>query len=147
MGALKHIVLPLCIFAHLFAIGVFTFKGKEFMATMLDWPRNTPTLTPIERHLLGAGFTFHVVLALNDIVAITVENAHYRAMATILELTLYALDFADAMYENTFLGETDKLFTLVPLGSMTVVTLVGLVIHNMEPGVLTSDKNTKKKVK
>jgi hypothetical protein len=84
MGALKHIVLHLCTIAHLFAIGVI-FQGKEFMATMLDWPRDTVTLTPIEQHLLGAGFTFHVVLTVNDIAAIAVENAHYRAMATILE--------------------------------------------------------------
>ena len=143
MGALKHIVLPMCTFAHLFAIGVFTFQGKEYMATMLDWPRDTPVLTPIERHLLGAGFTFHVVLAVNDIAAIAVENAHYRAMATVLELILYALDLADAMYENTFLKT--QTFTLIPLASMTVVTLFGLVIHSIEPGVLTTDKNAKKK--
>jgi hypothetical protein len=145
MGALKHIVLPLCTIAHVFAIGVFLVKGKEFMATMLDWPRDTVNLTPIERHLLGAGFTFHVVLTVNDAVAILLENAHYRAMATVLELILYSLDLADAMYENTFLVEGTKLFTLVPLASMTVVTLIGLVIHSMEPGVLTKDKNSKKK--
>jgi hypothetical protein len=145
MGALKHIVLPLCTIAHLFAIGVFIFQGKEFMATMLDWPRDTVALTPIERHLLGAGFTFHVVLTVNDIAAIAVENAHYRAMATILEFLLYSLDLADAMYENTFLGDGAKLFTLVPLASMTVVTLVGLVIHSMEPGILTKDKKAKNK--
>ncbi len=145
MGALKHIVLPLCTFAHLFAIGVFLLEGKEFMATMLDWPRDTMALTPIERHLLGAGFTFHVVLAVNDIVAITTENAHYRGMATVLEFLLYLFDLADAMYENSLLGDGKKLFTLVPLASMSIVTAVGLIIHSMEPGVLTKDKNAKKK--
>ena len=145
MGALKHIVLPLCTFAHLFAIGVFVFSGKEFMTTMLDWPRDTETLTPIERHLLGAGFTFHIVLAVNDIVAIAVENAHYRSMAAILEFLLYFFDLADAMYENTFLGEERKSFTLVPLASMSIITAIGLIVHSMEPGVLTKDKNAKKK--
>ena len=147
MGALKHIVLPLCTIAHLFAIGVFVLEGKEFMATMLEWPRDTVTLTPIERHLLGAGFTFHVVLAVNNVAAITMENAHYRAMATVLEFLLYSLDLADAMYENTFLEGRSELFTLVPLASMTVVTAIGLLVHSMEPGVLTKDKNAKRKGK
>ncbi|KAL7501352.1 hypothetical protein ACHAWT_010760 [Skeletonema menzelii] len=144
MGALKHIVLPLCTIAHLFAIGVFTFGGKEYMADLLEWPRNTVKLTPIERHLLGAGFTFHVVLTMNNIAAIMVENSHYRAMATFLELVLYSLDLADAMYENTFLGEGGKLFTLVPLAIMTGVTVLGLLVHSQEPGLLTKDKNGKK---
>lgn len=143
MGALKHVVLPLCTIAHLFAIGVFLIEGKEFMANTLDWPRTTVALTPIERHLLGAGFTFHVVLSVNDIAAIAVENAHYRAMATFLEFLLYSLDLADAMYENSLLqtaGESVKLFTLIPLATMTVVTIFGLVVHSQEPGVFTKDK-------
>jgi hypothetical protein len=143
MGALKHIVLPLCTIAHLFAIGVFLVKGKEYMADLLEWPRETNELTPIERHLLGAGFTFHVVLTINNIAAIMVENAHYRAMATFLELVLYSLDLADAMYENKLLLG-DKLFTLVPLATMTFVAILGLVIHSQEPGLFTKDKNAKK---
>ena len=145
MGALKHIVLPLCTIAHIFAIGVFLFQGKEYMANLLEWPRMTDTLTPIERHLLGAGFTFHIVLTVNDIAAIIIENSHYRAMATLLELILYSLDLADAMYENTLLGEGMNLFTLVPLATMTGVTTLGLVLHSQEPGLLTKDKNAKKK--
>ena len=145
MGALKHIVLPLCTIAHLLAIGVFLFQGKEYMANLLEWPRMTDTLTPIERHLLGAGFTFHIVLTVNDIAAIIIENSHYRAMATLLELILYSLDLADAMYENTLLGEGMNLFTLVPLATMTGVTTLGLVLHSQEPGLLTKDKNAKKK--
>ena len=145
MGALKHIVLPLCTMAHLFAIGVFLFQGKEYMANLLEWPRMTDTLTPIERHLLGAGFTFHIVLTVNDIAAIIIENSHYRAMATLLELILYSLDLADAMYENTLLGEGMNLFTLVPLATMTGVTTLGLALHSQEPGLLTKDKNAKKK--
>ena len=145
MGALKHIVLPLCTIAHLFAIGVFLFQGKEYMANLLEWPRMTDTLTPIERHLLGAGFTFHIVLTVNDIAAIIIENSHYRAMATLLELILYSLDLADAMYENTLLGEGMNLFTLVPLATMTGVTTLGLALHSQEPGLLTKDKNAKKK--
>uniref|UniRef100_A0A7S0AGL7 Uncharacterized protein n=1 Tax=Minutocellus polymorphus TaxID=265543 RepID=A0A7S0AGL7_9STRA len=143
MGALKHVVLPLCTIAHLFAIGVFLVNGKEYMADLLEWPRKTIELTPIERHLLGAGFTFHVVLTINNIAAIIVENAHYRAMATFLELVLYSLDLADAMYENKLLSG-DKLFTLVPLTTMTVVAILGLVIHSQEPGFFTKDKNAKK---
>ena len=75
-----------------------------------------------------------------------VENAHYRAMATLLELVLYSLDLADAMYENTFLDEEggEKLFTLVPLAVMTGVTLLGLLVHSQEPGLFTKDKNEKK---
>ena len=147
MGALKHIVLHLCTVAHLFAIVVFIVQGKEYMADMLEWPRNTVRLTPIERHLLGAGFAFHVVLTMNNIAAIMVENAHYRAMATFLELVLYSLDLADAMYENTFLGYGVALFTLVPLATMTVVTGLGLVVHSQEPGLFTKDKNKTKKTK
>lgn len=147
MGALKHIVLPLCTIAHLFAIGVFLFQGKEYMADLLEWPRMTVSLTPIERHLLGAGFTFHIVLSVNNIAAIIVENSHYRAMATFLELILYSLDLADAMYENTLLAEGMNLFTLVPLATMTGVTLLGLVLHSQEPGLFTEDKNVKTKKK
>jgi len=81
----------------------------------------------------------------NDIVAVAVENAHYRSMATILEFLLYFFDLADAMYENMFLGEERNLFTLVPLASMSVVTAIGLFVHSMESGVLTINKNSKKK--
>mmetsp|Transcript_12400 Transcript_12400/g.19080 ORF Transcript_12400/g.19080 Transcript_12400/m.19080 type:complete len:147 (-) Transcript_12400:119-559(-) len=144
MGALKHLVLPLCTAAHLFAIGVFLVEGKEYMADLLEWPRTTVRLTPVERHLLGAGFAFHVVLAINNIAAIMVESAHYRAMATFLELVLYSLDLADAMYENTFLGDGMTLFTLVPLATMSIVTFLGLLLHSQEPGLFTKDKNTKK---
>lgn len=150
MGALKHAVLPMCIFGHLVAIGIFTVFGKEYMADVLDWPRMTPELTPIERHLLGAGFTFHAVLAANDAAAIMVENAHYRAMATFLEFLLYAGDLVDAMYENMLLPdeggeEGGKIFTLVPLAIMSAVTLIGLLVHSREPGLFTKDKNTEKK--
>ena len=147
MGALKHAVLPICIFGHLVAIGVFTVFGKEYMADVLDWPRMTADLTPIERHLLGAGFTFHVVLAANDAAAIMVENAHYRAMATFLEFLLYAGDLVDAMYENSLLPDEggSKTFTLVPLAIMSGVTLVGLLIHSREPGLFTKDKNNTEK--
>ncbi len=144
MGALKHLVLPLCTAAHLFAIGVFLVEGKEYMANMLEWPRNTVKLTPIERHLLGAGFTFHVVLAINNIAAIMVESAHYRAMATFLELVLYSLDLADAVYENTLLADGMAPFTIVPLATMTAVTVLGLLLHSQEPGLFTKDKNEKK---
>lgn len=87
------------------------------MATTLDWPRETTNLTPIERHLLGAGFTFHVVLTASDVVAIVMENVHYRGMATVLEFLLHSLDLANAVYENSFLDEKSKLFTLVSLAS------------------------------
>ena len=144
MGALRHAVLPLCVLAHLAAIAVFTLRGKEFMADTLEWPRITTALTPVERHLLGAGFVFHVVLAVNDVAAIWVENAHC-GMATLLEFILYAGDLADAVYENRLLeGSGGGEFTLIPLAAMSVVTLLGLVVHSLEPGVFTKDKNSKK---
>lgn len=145
MGALKHVVLPLCALAHLAAIGVFSLKGKEYMADMLEWPRTTVALTPIERHLLGAGWTFHVALIVNDIAAIMVENAHYRGMATFLEFVLYAGDLVDAVYENTLLPDgAEREFTLVPLAAMSAVTLLGLLVHSREPGLFTKDKDAKK---
>ncbi|KAL7551927.1 hypothetical protein ACHAWF_015181 [Thalassiosira exigua] len=148
MGALKHVVLPLCVLSHAVAIGIFTVSGKEFMAEALDWPRATAALTPIERHLLGAGFTFHVVLVVNDVAAILVENAHYRGMATFLEFLLYAGDLVDAVYENALLSEgAEKAFTLVPLAVMSAVTLLGLVVHSQEPGLFTKDKNVGAKKK
>jgi len=143
MGALKHAVLPLCVLAHAAAIVTFAVSGKEYMADMLDWPRATSALTPVERHLLGAGCAFHVALVVNDVAAIVVESAHYRGMATLLEFLLYSGDLIDAIYENTLLSEgAEKAFTLVPLAVMSVVTLIGLVVHSQEPGLLTNDKNT-----
>mmetsp|Transcript_29018 Transcript_29018/g.65035 ORF Transcript_29018/g.65035 Transcript_29018/m.65035 type:complete len:148 (+) Transcript_29018:60-503(+) len=145
MGALRHAVLPLCVLAHLAAIAVFAIHGKEAMADTLEWPRATAALTPIERHLLGAGLVFHVLLAVNDVAAIWVENAHYRGMATLLEFILYAGDLADAVYENGLLeGSGGREFTLIPLAAMTALTLSGLVVHSHEPGVFTKDKNSKK---
>lgn len=73
-----------------------------------------------------------------------VESAHYRAMATFLELVLYSLDLADAMYENTLLGDDMTPFTLVPLATMTVLTVLGLLLHSQEPGLFTKDKNKMK---
>ena len=97
MGALKHAVLPLCVLAHVAAIVTFAVSGKEYMADMLDWPRATSALTPVERHLLGAGGVFHVALVVNDVAAIVVESAHYRGMATLLEFLLYSGDLIDAV--------------------------------------------------
>ena len=50
---------------------------------------------------------------------------------------------AEKIYENTLLSEgAEKAFTFVPLAVMSVVTLIGLVVHSQEPGLLTNDKNT-----
>ena len=145
MGALRHAVLPLCVLAHLAAIAVFALHGKDAVAETLEWPRATVALTPIERHLLGAGIVVHAALAVNDVAAIWVEDAHYRGMATFLEFILNAGYLADAVYENGLLeGTGGREFTLIPLAAMSALTLLGLAVHSQEPGVFTKDKNIKK---
>ena len=136
MGILKHVVLPLFCIWHVGAIVLATTQGKEGLANAAKFPRGSNAdLTQMELHFLGSFVGISLALLLNDLSAILTENSHYRAMATAVELVIIATDAFDGLYLS---GQGFD--TTVPI-VLSVLAVVGLVIHSMEPGILTKDRH------
>ena len=139
MGLLKHAVLPILALVDL----VFTYKclvAEEMDLFNSLWDRDTskfPT-TDLEIHFLhclgGAVF----ILLINNIAAIFIENSHYRGMAVLLHTIFMSVD----LYSYVLMGK-DPTIAL----SLFAIGVVGLVVHSMEPGIFTKDKNDGKKKK
>jgi hypothetical protein len=71
------------------------------------------------------------------LVAVVVENSHYRGIAGLLVMILFGGD----AYSYLKLGKPvpPPLYGILGLGA------IGLIIHSMEPGVFTKDKKAKTK--
>ena len=102
------------------------------------WGSNSPG-TLFEQHMMhfvgGAAAAFFV----NAVVAIFVENSHYRGMAVVLQTVCFAVD----SYSYYKLGVSPDPMLYVVVGS----GIVGLIVHSMEPGIFTKDKIQKSKSK
>lgn len=141
MGLLKHAVLPLLAFFHVAVI--YQTHGPGGPQTIIDaimeggYGRdlNAFPTTEIEEHIIAALAGAHLALLVNCIAAIFMENSHYRGVAVLLEFILWATDCYD-----TYIHGKD--YTL--LAVFTAVPLIGLIVHAMEPGIFTKDKNAKK---
>jgi hypothetical protein len=84
---------------------------------------------------MGIVLSISATLAINCFVSIFLETAHYRGMATVLELIYFGTEAYDA-YSTGFPYEVK--------GSFAALALVGLLIHAMEPGLFTKDKTKTK---
>jgi hypothetical protein len=135
MGMLKHIVLPALAIAHAFQAYKILVDGKDALPKFYGWPDSTIPLTAREQHMMGVILSISLALSMNCFASILLENAHYRRMATFLELIYFGSEVYDA-YEMGFPYEIKAGFA--------ALALVGLVVHSMEPGILTKDKNTGK---
>lgn len=137
MGVLKHIVLPILAVAHAFQAFKILTDGKDELPKFYGWPGSSAPLTSRESHMMGVILSISLALSVNCFASILFENAHYRGMATVLELIYFGSEFYDA-YKTGFPFEIKAGFA--------ALALIGLLIHSMEPGIFTKDK-TKSKTK
>jgi hypothetical protein len=135
MGLLKHFILPILAIAHAFQAYKILSDGKDSLPSFYGWPDDASPLTSREQHLMGIVLSISVALAINCFISIFLETAHYRGMATLLEVVYFGLEAYDA-YTLGFPFEVK--------GTFAGIALVGLVIHTMEPGIFTKDKTKTK---
>lgn len=133
MGLLKHAILPLFVVIDLTFL--YKFLIAEDIALLANlWGRDLTKLpaTVIELHLLRVVGGACLLLAINNIAAILVENSHYRGMAVLLHTICFGVDAYSYVISDR---DPSNALALVAIGA------VGLVVHSMEPGIFTKDKN------
>jgi hypothetical protein len=135
MGLLKHAILPLFVVFHSISVYLVFSGQKELLPSLAQWPNADTPLSPLESHLIGATGSASLALGINCLVGIFYENSHFRGMAALLELVYFASDWYDA-YLTGFPTET--------LMAMSIIAAVSLLVHIMEPGIFTKDKNKAK---
>lgn len=137
MGLLKHIILPL--FALLHLVGSFFYVAKDRIHDIVggSWPGLEGERTVVELHLLGAVGAGHITMFVGCLVGIFVEDSHFRGVFTMMATLFFALDCYDA-YVTGFPWEV--------LAVMTVLGVVGSVVHGREPGIFTKDKSKAKSI-
>lgn len=132
MGILKHIVLPIMVIVHAFQAYQILANGKDSISTFYGWPDQKP-LNGREVHLMGMILSSSIILMMNCIIGIIMENAHYRGIATFLEVLYFSLESYDAYITG---------YPVIVKLSFASVCAVALMIHSMEPGILTKDKKS-----
>jgi len=137
MGILKHVVLPMLAVGHAFQAYKLLIDGKEELPKYYGWPGAEEPMSPRELHMMGVILSASLTLLVNCLAGIFLENAHYRGMATLLELIFFTAESYDAHVTG---------FPVNVKLAFAAIALVGLVVHAMEPGVFTKDK-TKTKTK
>jgi hypothetical protein len=135
MGILKHIVLPLMVIVHGFQAYQIMFNGKDSIPSFYGWPEQKP-LNAREMHFMGLVLSSSITLMLNCMIGILMENAHYRGIATFLEVIYFSSEAYDAYTTG---------YPVVIKLSFAAICAVALMIHSMEPGILTKDKTNKTK--
>lgn len=135
MGLLKHVILPVLTFVHAFQAYQIYGKGKDSISSFYGWP-DQGKLSDRELHLIGIIGSISIALMINCVIGVAMENAHYRGVATFVEVIYFSLEAIDA-YETGY-----------PVGvklTLALVCAVGLMVHAMEPGIFTKDKSGKDK--
>ncbi|KAL3798915.1 hypothetical protein ACHAWO_013032 [Cyclotella atomus] len=137
MGLLKHAILPLFVVVDLAFTYIFLLSENIGVLAHI-WDRDLTKLpaTDIELHLLHVVGGAWLLLAINNIAAIAVEDSHYRGMAVLLHTICFGVD----AYSYVSLGRSPA----APL-ALVIVGIVGLIVHSMEPGIFTQDKEGGKK--
>ena len=133
MGVLKHFILPLLTVVHGYQAYVIMVQGKESIPSLYNWPDSTIPLSPREMHLMGMILSISVTLMVNNVVGIFMENSHYRGMVILLEVLYFSLEAYDA-YQTNYPVKVKLYFAFL--------SAFGLMIHSMEPGLFTKDKNS-----
>lgn len=135
MGILKHVLLPMMAMVHAFQSYQLIVNGKDTIPSYYGWPDQKP-LNGRELHLMGMILSSSITLMINCMIGVMMENAHYRGVATFLEVIYFSSEAYDAY--STGYPVTIKLV-------FATICAVALMIHSMEPGILTKDKNKKTK--
>ena len=139
MGLLKHVLLPTFSLFHAFVAKVclvdegLVKMAAPGLAKKRDIKEEPPTA--MEQHLTRAVGGMSLVFVVNNIVAILQENAHYRGMALLLETIYFAVD--------SYSYAKGKRKDATPVYAMLGLSILGLGVHAMEPGIFTTDKNLK----
>eukprot|EP00527_Entomoneis_sp_CCMP2396_P001395 CAMPEP_0198138154 /NCGR_PEP_ID=MMETSP1443-20131203/1569_1 /TAXON_ID=186043 /ORGANISM="Entomoneis sp., Strain CCMP2396" /LENGTH=120 /DNA_ID=CAMNT_0043799809 /DNA_START=130 /DNA_END=492 /DNA_ORIENTATION=- len=90
-------------------------------------------VTPMELHLTRVLGGVHVAFLINGLVAIFQENSHYRAMAVLMEAVYLTFDSYALFKAKTQKGGG-------PVFALLGLSIIGLGVHAMEPGIFTKDK-------
>jgi hypothetical protein len=135
MGILKHIVLPILAIGHAFQAYKLLADGKEALPKFYGWPDAAAPMSPRELHMMGVILSASLTLLANCIAGIFFENAHYRGMATTLELIFFGSELYDAHVTG---------FPTMVKGGFAAIALLGLLVHSQEPGIFTKDKTKQK---
>jgi hypothetical protein len=134
MGVLKHVVLPLLSVASAIATKICLIdEGLVEMAAPAlkrDIAKEPPT--SMEQHLTRALGGVHLGFLVNNIVAILQENAHYRGMSVLVQAIYHGVDSLSYLK----MKRTDG----APVYTLFALSVIGLGIHAMEPGIFTKDK-------
>jgi uncharacterized protein YjeT (DUF2065 family) len=137
MGILKHLVLPTVSLFHLVGAKVCLIdEGLVVLgAPALGRDMEKEPQSPSERHLTRIIGGSSLALLVNNVCAIVAENAHYRGMACLLEVIYFAVESYSLIKDGRKDGR--------PAFAMLGLSLLGLGIHTMEPGIFTKDKYAK----
>jgi hypothetical protein len=134
MGLLKHAILPF--YALINAVFAYKCLIAEDISLFVDlWDRNITQVpvTNLEMHFMHAVGGVFLILLVNNVVAISKENSHYRGMAVLLQTLFFTVD----IYSYWSGGKAIPPVVLFIVGA----GVVGLIVHSMEPGIFTQDKD------
>lgn len=138
MGLLKHAVIPFNAFVNALFFHK-TLIAEDYADVMADWGKGDSPLTPLENHLFHVIGGICLAFLINSLVAIFVENSHYRMMVCLLQIVMFTVDG----YSYVKLGVDVNPMIYVIVG----VNVVGLLVHSQEPGIFTKDKDSDGKSK
>jgi hypothetical protein len=105
---------------------------------MFDWPAKAgvdQSLTIWEEHMMGIIGGGHLMMLLLELWSIFQDHGHVRALMTTGEMVWWGLGGYDAYR----LG-----LPCAFANTLSVLALVGLIIHSREPGLFTKDKTNEK---
>lgn len=134
----KHGILPYfaCLHAYVFA-SIFIVGSRNDFARIIF--ANTIVgdyeLTPLENHLLGSSGAFHCAVGFACVIGVIAEHSHFRGIMVLMEFIQWTLNAYDA-YQSDF----PYTFMLI----QAIIAAPGLLIHSLEPGIFTKDKNKEK---
>jgi hypothetical protein len=134
MGLLKHFVLPIHCLVHINVVFLVIIK-RDYLGTieMFDWPAKEGgnwDLTMWEKHCFGIIGGAHLTFLAGELFAILKGDSQMRALMAFME----AINWGYAGYDAYRLGYPGVVGYV-----MSALSLIGLVVHTMEPGLLTKD--------
>lgn len=137
MGVLKHVLIPFYALLHL--IGFYQALDPSGFVQFCGLPLEAEeTQTTREIHLVGVIMSFHLAMAFLCVAGFVMESSHFRGLVMVWEVVFYGLRTINAIQ----LGLDFKSVTSKP-GIAAGVAIIGVILHAMEPGLFTEDKNKK----
>ena len=137
MGLLKHALIPFYAFLHL--LGAYQALNPEGFVTFCGIPlEDGETQTTREVHLVGVILAAHVAMAYMCAMGFLMESAHFRGVVMVWEVIFYGI----RTYNTYALGFEPSVYGKP--GAAFAIAVVGAILHSMEPGLFTKDKDKTK---